>query len=238
MLKTLQLLIIFVLTISFSQAQDAASEENYSRIIMPEASFSVLKPVGIFSDFHPATGIGMEGGIHFQLDIAHPYTIGFLGSYHYFNGQSIEFVEKIGGIDTDLCENVTSQVMTLLGTFRYYPPLLDSEVKVYTDLYFGPKVFFTTYRLTDLEGGDFVNDFSVEKSDVSLSYGIGFGLQIPLWKYIHLNLKSSYLPGVSASYYSKIEPEVEAPKFALDAFEIKNSSTNAILFNIGLSFFL
>lgn len=238
MLKSLQIWICFVFIALGLNAQDIDSEENISRIIMPEVFISRLQPTGVFADNHSSGGIGLEGGVHFQLDVSHPYTLGILGSYHYFDSKSIEFVEKIEGIDIDLSENITTQILTVLGTFRYYPPILDSEVKIYTDLYFGPKIFFATYRLTDLDGGDYISEFNVEKSDVSMSYGLGLGLQIPLWRFIHLNVKASYLPGVSASYYHKIDPEVADPLYAIDAFELKNSSTNSLFFNIGVSFFL
>jgi hypothetical protein len=205
---------------------------------MPEVGLSYLRPTGIFSDYHNVNGVGLEGGIHFQFDPSHAYTVGILGSYHYFDSNKIEFVEQIDGINIDLEESVTSQLFTFLGTFRYYPPLLKSDIKIYTDLYFGPKIFFTTYSLRDSDGGDYVSEFDIEKSDVSLSYGVGLGIQIPLWRYMHLNLKGSYIPGVSASYYNKISPEVEDPEFALDGYELKNSSTNAGYLSLGISFFL
>jgi hypothetical protein len=197
-----------------------------------------MKPTGNFADKLNVGGIGLEGSVHFQLNPIHPFTLGVSGSYHYLDHVSIEFVEEINGIPTGLKESITTQVLHFTGVLRYYLPVNLNEIKVYSDLLFGPKIFIATYRLVDDDGGEFVNEFEVEQSDVSLSYGLSGGLHIPIWKNIHLHSKATYLTGISASFYNKRDPPAISPVYAIDAFELNNSSTQSIYFSLGLSFYL
>jgi hypothetical protein len=229
------MLIIFF---SHINAQDIFVEEDVSRLVIPEAGVSYMVPIGDFAEKLESKGIGLEAGVHFQLDPDHPFTIGLLGSYHYIDRVSINFTEEIDGIPTDLNESITTQVLNFTGVLRYYLPINFGETKFYTDLIIGPKIFFATYKLIDDDGGEFVNEFEVEQSDVSLSYGLSGGIQAPIWKYIHLNAKATYLPGISVSFYNEIDPPIASPVFAIDAFELNNSATQSLYFSLGLSFFL
>ncbi|MBL0101543.1 MAG: hypothetical protein IPP49_17140 [Saprospiraceae bacterium] len=79
------------------------------------------------------------------------------------------------------------------------------------------------------------SDTNLEKGSLSLSYGISLGFNIPISNKLYLNLKGSYLPGLSTPYYA-LRPENSIVTSTLDGFDLKRSTTDIFRWDLGVTY--
>ena len=233
------LVFVFLLFTGIVIAQDDQEFEDapLTRLVIPEIGLSLSYPSGVFDSRQTRNGFGFEGGVHFQMDPLKPFTLGLNVNYNYYGGFNEEFIDFFDGISINVDERVSSHIITILPSARYYLPLDFRDIKVYTEFSFGAKILYTTLSLEDTDGGDAISEFEFVQSDLSLSYGVGLGVNIPLVDYIFFNGRVAYNPGVSAEYYARGDVPRNNTS-SLDAFELHKTSTNVISLTLGVSLFL
>ena len=103
----------------------------------------------------------------------------------------------------------------------------------------GVKSLLTRTVVTDKTDGanDQINS-QFENSDFALSLGGAVGFEIPLSKnHLFLDVRCSYLKGVSGEYYVRKENDSNFVD-TIDVFELKNSTTDLFVPQIGVKFLI
>ena len=223
----------------FGQEEDLNQEEYVERLTILDAGFTIADPLFPFNRHAQGVMYGAELGAYFQLNADHPYAIGLDLSYHYIDGHSVFFTDNIDGEIVDLEEKAYTNVASFLPSLRFYPQVNLGKIRPYVQLSLGGKLFFTNIRLTDTDGGDFVNENDIEGTSFSWTYGGGIGAHIELGSFVWLNFRATALPGVSTEFYRKLDDEdIPETDFAIDGFEKVNTTTPMMRYSIGVSFMI
>lgn len=222
-------------TVVFTNFLPAQQEfENPKKVVIIDFGMNLGINTGVFKENISHKTFGLHSGVYFQRNPYDPYAYGAhlfynqLGSYH------VNFIDQAAG-GIELREVISSHVLGLMAAFRLYPGWDIGKMKMYIHLLFGPKILYTTQSLFDLNR-EFIDEFDFIHGSVSLSYGGGVGINYPLLKWLQINARWDFIPGISASYYRKLD-EIPVTDFAIDGFEKKNSATDMMNFSLGISFF-
>ncbi len=118
---------------------------------------------------------------------------------------------------------------------RYFLDLGTSSFMPFFELQFGSNIFYTSTNLT-FPGGDESTTF-FESSDWIGSYGGGGGFSIAVSDRVYLTTKVNILIGQSGEYYVKERDFLDnALSTTIEAFDLKQTSTDMIAWNIGLTY--
>ncbi len=216
-------------------------EEEYEvvKVNFLEFSFSLASPLGKFADkVDKSLFYGFNLAYLMQVKEEKPAFIGFefynmfMGSLRRTYEQSVdnEFLEVSGVMRSN------ALVLNLVG--RYYPSVKLGSVEPFVEMHFGPKYLYSQLS----ESGVFSDDeeysnLDLIKGDFVLAYGGALGFQIYLDQNLYLAVKGSYQISNSAEYYKKIDDEAGVfPLLPIDGFEIENSTTNNIKFDVGFTY--
>ena len=140
-------------------------------------------------------------------------------------------------------ENIETETRNTIVTahlqMRFYPEL-NIFIEPYFEGLFGMKSIYTRTILTDITNANETINSQFDESDFALSFGAAVGVEIPVIKeYLSIDLKCAYLKGRSAEYFARIEDGNNANFLTpLDAFEIKNSITDLLVPQIGVTFLI
>ncbi len=208
--------------------------EEPKKLVIVDFGMNLGINTGVFKENISHKTFGLHTGVYFQRNPFDAYTYGGhlfynqLGSYH------VNFIDQAAG-GLELREVVSSHVLGLMAAFRLYPDLDIGKMKMYVHLLFGPKILYATQSLFDINR-EFIDEFDIIHGSVSLSYGGGVGVNYPIMRWLQINARWDFIPGISASYYRKLD-EIPVTDFAIDGFEKKNSATDMMNFSLGISFF-
>ncbi len=210
--------------------------------VHPEGSLTFLVgvPVGQFEAAGGDVGFGvnMTGGLAFdELPVFVGLDLGLL--VNGYERRSEPFSLTIPDVFVDV---VTSNNI-LLGHFlvRLQPP--NGPVRPYVDGLFGLKYFFTETRIEDVDDyGESVFS-STNYDDTALSYGLGGGLQVKVYRgrlgghggrvAVQVNAGMRYLFGGHARYLRK--GGIRRDRGRVELF-IDESETDMILTQLGVTF--
>ncbi len=230
-------MIMFIMVSSFTIAQMDLGKDEYDKFMIVEGGFRLVSPLGNFNRKTNANYSGATAAFFFQFKPEHPYAIGLSTYYQYMGGYNVKFLENIDGFDWELNERTSSHMLGVMAAIRYFPDIKILGTLPFAQISLGPKILFTTTTIKDTDGGDEINEFEVNESDVSLSYGISGGLKLPLSDQLFISFAVGYLPGTSSTFLvKKDDDDIDNPDFAIDAFEKVNSVTNILSYTIGLSY--
>jgi hypothetical protein len=230
------------------QEEDLSGEEYYEEEYYEDEREKKLKimdfmldigvPQRAFSDRLNKTGVGFNFTMLFQLRLNKPGFLGFdLYGYHMDRERDI-IIDFINGNSVELERNFNNWIVGGDLVYRYFPPLNIPVIEPYFEGLIGYKWIFSTYETKDIID-DASLDFQFYKSSWSLSYGISLGAQIFLSDRYYLNIRATYLPGNSVSYYSR-NPDADGSNTSspTDYFDLKNSATDLFRYQFGFSILL
>lgn len=196
-------LLVLVLAVA---APDARAQDRFSGAFL----VNVGVPQGAFADQIDA-GIGLGGTLLFHIPNA-PVALGLDGGFLIYGQERIRTPfgsGPLGRVDVDVVTTnniVTGHLLLRLGpnhgTFRPY-----------ADALFGVNYLFTESRIEDVDRSDSRDYSSTNFDDAALSYGIGGGVQVDLYRgrsgeagrpfAIALDARVRYLFGSEARYLKK-----------------------------------
>jgi hypothetical protein len=237
-------LVFFVFNFSFAQVgeeteenyeEEMADEYNFEKSIFLGANAQLGLPQGKFGENIDFIGWGFGGNVmwKFKKDVAVYGGIDF--SFQNYDFQSI--TEITFAFDEYELKTKNSIVLSHV-QIRFYPEV-DFFLHPYIEGLIGVKSLLTRTILTDKTNG--ANDqitSQIENSDFGISFGGAIGFEIPINKnYLFLDVRCSYLKGTSSEYYARKEDDSVFID-PIDVFEIKNSTTDLLVPQIGIKFLI
>ena len=237
----LLIMVFFVFNYSWAQVAEVEDknevEEAYSfeKSLFLGANFQLGFPQGIFGDNINYTGWGFGGNVLWKLKQDVPVYGGIDFSFQNYDFQAITEIT----FDLEEYETKTKNTIVLSHVqIRFYPEI-DFFIKPYLEGMIGVKSLLTSTVVTDKTDGanDQINS-QFENSDFALSLGGAIGFEIPLSKnHLFLDVRCSYLKGVSGEYYVRKENDSNFVD-TIDVFELKNSTTDLFVPQIGVKFLI
>ncbi len=237
------LLLLFLnLTVVGQEMEVEVIDEDTTsyRVYFAEPSFSIFLPQGNFhrvldSDIN----YGFSYAMLFQLQTEKPMFAGFDLYYGHIDSHSTEWDGFFdNGDPAEFESTVNSSFVGVNGIIRYYPDISIWIIEAYMEGSFGIK-WFNTYQSTTsyFEGTEEDSDVEFVENDISLTYGAAVGLQLALTNNIYFNTKLNYLPGLSVQYDVQLpDSEIQNIQDPIQAFEQKQSRSDVVMINGGLTF--
>lgn len=206
-------------------------------IFSVNGNFQVGIPMDAFRDNLDATGFG--GGILALANLSQsPISAGLELSIMGYDNESLETTVQVGGFTKDYKLTTSANIFLGHAVVRVQP-FGTGFITPYVDGMIGFKNLFTNTTLTDQDSYESVGN-GIDQSDWALSYGAAFGLQIH-FSHTHqlaLDLRCAYLPGNNASYLVRAPDPIGGFEYddPIEAFEKKNSPTNLLMPQIGVTY--
>ncbi|MBK9254350.1 MAG: hypothetical protein IPM42_02555 [Saprospiraceae bacterium] len=229
-----------MLTIIVFQSTVLSSQDNVTEYYVPPSrinfidfNVSLIQASGALKTNLPNLKFGLDLGYMRQFKPESPLFWGFNTYYTHLGNRSAVITEFVDNILIDLDYNTNSQLLGFNGVMRFYPDIKLFKAEFFGELLLGYKWFFTTTSKTIPNTEDV--DLNMERGRLSFNYGVSVGCNIPLSRSWYGNVRLSFLPGQSTSYYV-VNDENNIRFSSLEAFTLKNSATDLLRWDIGVTF--
>ncbi len=207
--------------------------EEVGRVFLLEIGLDVSQPVGTFVDFVNTAGIGISLSAYVQAKPTKSYFWGIDYKYQRFSGESGIYDEQRDGVFYTYDASVSTNLMSLIAKYRYYPAISIWKFEPYLEGGIGYNWWYTYFSRQDVDFPDtYENMF--EKSDLSFAYSMGLGVQFQASGNIYVNTKVDYVSGNSSSYHAR--NNIDNFQNPLDAFNVHKTSTDLIRYHVGVTF--
>ncbi len=253
---SLAFLLLFTGSFLYGQEEETEEYEEYEEEteeyfeegdFLPRFSlgieFSVGIPLNKFKENLNTIGVGASGSFLIRTNPSSniPVFAGLSGGVVTYDSESQNQIIIIDGATIDARLITRNSVFFGHGIFRVLPPV-NISVQPYFDGMIGFKNLYTRTTLEDREfaAEDGSIESYIEQGDWAFSYGGAVGAQILVGGneslFIMLDARVSYLVGNAADYLVRIEdPNVQIVD-TIDAFEEKNSTTDMMIPQLGVTF--
>ncbi|MEN0005061.1 MAG: hypothetical protein AAF798_13000 [Bacteroidota bacterium] len=214
----------------FAQQEDQPLEAQLN------GNLQVGVPLGLFNDNLDNVGIGGGGLVVFRIANT-PIYAGLELSGMTYGNETQDFAISIAGF-IELYELRTTNNFFLGHAMLRFKPDIDFFIQPYIDGMIGTKNLYTRTRLTNQNQNNPDQDSRIEQGDWAFSYGGAFGIQLDIFgsPYFTLDLRCAYLPGTNADYLVRRANDTNITyDDPIDAFEQRNSPTDLLLPQIGLT---
>jgi len=232
-------LVLFYSSVFGQEVRDSIAVDDYQpvRAYFVEGAISVLAPQGNFNRQMDDVPIGLSFSALAQISPGQPFFVGVETYYAYVDDLSNTWFGFFdNGDPAEYQGTVTSNIIGVNAMYRYYLPVSIWKLEPYVEGAFGLKWLFTYESTTSFfDGFEEASTGEFVTSDVSLTYGGAVGLQLLLGGRTYLNMKTSYLPGNSAAYEVRSAGVVPST-FPIEAFERKQSATDVVKFDLGITY--
>ncbi|MBK8626981.1 MAG: hypothetical protein IPN86_15850 [Saprospiraceae bacterium] len=206
---------------------------SQSRINFAEINLTYLNPNGYFGN-NVNDNLGFEFGYLRQLKEDKPLFWGISLYYNRLDKVSETLLELVDFQLLDIDYSTTSNLLGLNGKMRFYPNIYLGKLEWYLEAQLGYKWLFTNTTKTLSSDSD-SSDTSTEEGSLSLTYGISTGLNYPINEATFINARLNYLPGLSVPYYI-VNPNNEIFESTIDKFDLKNSTTDILRWDFGITY--
>jgi len=145
----------------------------------------------------------------------------------------------VDGVLVEFEEETVPSVFMGHAVIRIEPPV-NFFAYPYIEGLIGFKNLFTRTKVRDIELAEdgLVSNF-LEEGDWAFSYGAAVGISIPIGSHLPtIDIKCTYLLGAAADYMVRRIDIAGTPIRPVDLFEVKNSRTDLLLPQIGVTFAL
>lgn len=193
------------------------------------------KPAGAFGNKIGNTGFQFNLAGFMQYKSEKPLFLGGELVYSQLQRFSESIIIQSGSISEEWNVSTVSQMMYMGGVVRYYLPVKSGTVDFFSEFSLGSTYFFTNTTFTP-PGSEEAAESNLEASSFSVRYGACFGLNLLLTKNLYLQTRLAYHAGLAASYYAKKEIIPIIRESTLEAFQRQKTTTDAIKWDIGLTF--
>jgi hypothetical protein len=245
-MKTILLSILLCASLyNFTFAQE--SNQEVDEVFIPKVSFGIDMgigiPIGRFQENLNSVSFGGGGHILVRTNPKSeiPVFMGIYGGISIYDSESRNQFLIIDGFNVNARVATRNNIFIGNGVVRILPPV-NFPIQPYFDGLFGFKNLFTRTTIEDLDvgGDDDTIDSYIEQGDWAFSFGGALGGQILIGGneeiFILLDFKCTYLLGEAADYLVRNnDPNIQIVD-PIDAFEERNSTTNLLLPQIGVSF--
>jgi opacity protein-like surface antigen len=204
--------------------------------IFAQAQFNLRLQTGFpleeFAQQNESVAFGIGGLFLIPLEDKSVISLGLDASYMIYGMQSEDYTDN-NGFNYTL--NTNNNIFESFAMVRFKPRWEKSFIYPYVDGLLGGRYIYT--RTTEEEDGEDINSF-IEQDGFSFAYGGAGGLLFSLSEEIKLDIRAVYTQGSRAKYLTKnsIYPDPLLPdKFIYD---VKNTRTDMLSFQVGITFFL
>jgi hypothetical protein len=225
-------LIFSILVFSFCICKQVSAQDE-RKLTMLEGGIIVVKPLGAFGDnINKEAMFGLDFRFLRQFKTQLPIFWGLHYQWAPYASASSTITEQLDNALIDFDYKTYANMQGIYSIVRFYAPFSYWKIEPYLEGALGGKWMFsgTTKTIVD---GDESSDFSIEKSNLTLSYGASLGTSIVLSKDFYLDLRASYLTGLQSKYLIKNGESII--NTSADAFETKRGLTNVLIYNIGIT---
>jgi hypothetical protein len=241
--KRFVILSLCLLGVLVSEAQEVenqdfvAEEINAPPRFLVGANFLFLQPLRDFRANLNTEGIGASASAYIRVNQKIPVYVGLELSGLVYDRAFIEYVDEVDGFLAQLKEETAPSIFMGHLIFRLEPPVNFFAYPFFEGI-IGFKNLFTRTKVKDVElDEDAVLSNILEEGDWAFSYGFAAGLSIPIGNHLPtIDLKCAYLIGNAANYLVRRTDIVGVPGRPIDVFELKNSTTDLLLPQIGITF--
>jgi hypothetical protein len=203
-------------------------EQTYSAWMF-EGAFSIFDPINTFGQNVEGSKAGFNLSLFKQ---AKPGSDVFIGLTGYYTQIGSDLQENFTSTNEPVDDLVSSNVLGFDIVFRYYPDLVFSILEPFAEATFGTRFYYSISK-SYYPDFDETLDYMTNELNSSLAYGFGFGTHVILSDSWAINLKMNYQLANIAKYYVENGENNVDP---LTNFDLKNSSTDWIRYDIGASF--
>lgn len=231
----------------YEEEQEYYEEDGAMDDYIPKFSFGIEVdlgiPLGAFNDNLGRLAVGGGGSFLVRTNPSSdvPVFAGISGRVMIYDQQSQNQLILIDGFTVDARLATRNNIFMGHAVLRILPPV-NSGIQPFIDGMLGFKNLFTRTTLEDRSnfGDSETIESYIEQGDWALSYGGAVGFQVVVGGneevIVVFEGRCSYLGGNAADYLVRIDdPNVQIID-TIDAFEEKNSPTDMIIPQIGVSF--
>ena len=249
-MKTRFVLFFLLYFTSFLFAQEETEEiaPVSEEVAAPMFSLGIEFNLGIpLNDFNENLDLLTWGGsgsflVRINRSSEVPVLVGLSGGALFYDAEVQEQLIFIDGYTLNGRSTTRNGIFMMHGLVRVLPPV-DYSFQPYIDGMFGFKNFYartTLEELTPPDNEEPLEDSFIEQGDWTYSFGGAVGLQYLIGTesgiYILLDARCLYLMGGAANYLVRNpDPNIQIID-TIDAFEEKNSTTDMLIPQIGVSF--
>ena len=220
--------IIAIFYTCFTLAQD--TNEVGSKVFIGDVQFVLGQGQGRYGEQY-GSPLGFSFNLTWQGGAASPVFWGVGFRYGHHQSFSRMFYQVIDGETYAFEERSSSNFMDLEARMRVFLPFKFLWCEPYVDLGLGAKGHYAYTSTTSDEIDE--SDFEINKLTLGPLAAVGLGLAIPLKEEYYINLKGNYTATLSQTYFG-INQSVSTPSRSIDAFALKNGTTNLLTLEIGL----
>ncbi len=229
--------------------EDYAAEENYEEdsdyipMFSLGLEFDLAIPQANFRDNLDGVGVGVGGNflVRTNRQASIPVLAGISSRIVFHDRERQDQIVIIDGESIDGRFITRNNIFMIHGMMRVLPPV-NSPIQPFIDGMVGFRNFYTRTILQDLDSyDDDTIDSYIEQGDWAFSFGGAVGFQVLIRElyggyYILLEGRCSYLKGSAADYLARRDDPNVPIVDTIDAFEEKNSTTDMLIPQIGVSF--
>lgn len=223
---------LFFLSIDLNAQDDYYEGEDddlpYSAWMF-EGAFSIFDPINTFGQNVEGSRSGFNVNVLKQTKPESDVFVG-LGAYYTQIGSDLQ--ENVTSSNEPVDDLASSNILGFDLILRYYPDLVFSIFEPFAEVTLGTRFFYTITK-SYFPNFDETLDYRTNEMNSSLSYGFGFGTHVIVSDNWAINLKMNYqLANIGKYYVENGENNVDP----LTNFDLKNTSTDWIRYDIGVSF--
>ncbi len=240
---------LFFFSTAFLLAQENVEDTDFvEEFPTPKFSFGMEFNLGVpLNDFREnldQLAWGFSGSFMMRANPTSdlPLYLGLSGGVLFYDVEIQDQLVFIDGFTLQGRSTTRNGIVVGHGMFRILPQF-NLPFQPYLDGMLGLKNFYTRTMWEELDPPDneeALDDSFIEHGDFAVSYGGAIGLQMIVGHsegvFILLDARCLYLTGPSADYLVRNEDPNNVIIDTIDAFEEKNSTTDLLIPQIGLSF--
>jgi len=223
----------------FAQDFNEEEQEALPAKLLISGSAQLFKPIAQFDESLQTYGYGGGGSVLMRLNQSIPVYIGIDLSSIRYDQASVTYLSQVDNELVEFEEETAPSIFMGHAVVRIEPPV-NFFAYPYIEGLVGFKNLFTRTKVRDVELAEdgLVSNF-LEEGDWAFSYGAAIGLSIPLGSYAPtIDIKCTYLLGTAADYMVRRIGVSGTPLRPVDLFEVRNSRTDLLLPQIGVTFAL
>lgn len=222
-------------------------EEEFNEDYVPRfcvgMEFNIGIPLNNFNDNIDGLGFGFGGNflVRTNPNADVPVLAGISGGINIYDRERRNQLILIDGVTVDGRLTTRNSIFLGHGVLRVLPPV-NVRIQPYIDGMFGLKNLYTRTTIEEIiefEENEVIESY-IENGDWAFSYGGALGIQAMIvgheGVFILFDIRCAYLKGNAATYLVRSDdPNIQIFD-PIDAFEERNSTTDMLIPQIGVSF--
>lgn len=227
---TTYILLIITHTIH-AQTDQVAQTAKVDRINMVSGNLGLMWPQNNFAKYIQHPKFQLSASYFYQPK---PNKPSFVGLELCLAQLERAEADVINGANQEANASTSTSMAGLRFSYRYYPPTHISILEPFLEGSLGIHWLFAYTTISEFDSEE--SDFTFDKNDLVLFYGVAAGFNIPVGSSDYIQVRCGYYPGLSANYYTKDDSNPIPVLSSIEAFTIRKSSTDVLCVDAGYTY--